>query len=290
MTRSHAGAPVAADDPSEVVAVFGPEGNAVRPSLREYLAAMWDRRPFAFALAHADLGAQRSGTVLGRLWPVIDAVFQAGLYWMLFSVLRQDTDASMLTLIVGSLFLFSITSAGLSEGPRSIRASKHLILNSTFPLAILPATSLLKALLRFRLMIPVYVALHLLVKAPVGMGIAVLPLLFDLQLVITAGLVLLLAVTTTKVRDFDPMLNYLVRIIMFTTPVIYPATLFPEGLKPVISAVNPFFALFSAYQAVILGQVPEVADVAQAAIWATILLVVGTRAFRRHEHTFAAAV
>jgi teichoic acid transport system permease protein len=290
MARSHAGSPVTTDEPSETVAVFGPEGNEVRPTLAEYLGAMWERRSFAMALADAELGAQRSGTVLGRLWPVIDAVFQAALYWLLFSVLRQQSDTSMLTIIVGSLFLFSITSSALSEGPRSIRSSRHLILNSTFPLAILPATSLIKALLRFRLMVPVYVALHLVVGASVGTGIAVLPLLLDIQLAATAGLVLLLAVVTTRVRDFDSVLNYLVRIVMFTTPVIYPATLFPDDLRPVIAAVNPFFALFTAYQAIILGQVPEVGDVVIAAVWATILLVVGTRMFRRHEHTFAAAV
>jgi teichoic acid transport system permease protein len=290
MAPSHAGAPVTSDDPDGAVTIIGPDGPETRPSLSEYLGGMWERRAFVLALAHAELAGQRSGTVVGRLWPVVDAVFQAALYWVLFSFLRQQSDASMLTLIVGSLFLFSITSSALSEGPRSIRSSKHLILNSTFPLAILPATSLVKALQRFALMVPVYVVLHMALQAPVGIGIAVLPLLLDIQLVATAGLVLLLAVVTTRVRDFDTVLNYLVRLLMFTTPVIYPATLFPDSLRPIITAVNPFFALFSAYQAVILGQVPEVADVAIAAVWATFLLVVGTRAFRRHEHTFAAAV
>ena len=59
------------------------------PKLRPYVAALWDRRRFMAELAQADLRTARSRTALGNLWSVINPLFLAGIYFFLYSVLRE---------------------------------------------------------------------------------------------------------------------------------------------------------------------------------------------------------
>ena len=82
------------------------------------------------------------------------------------------------------------------------------------------------------------------------------------------------------------VLNYLLRILIFVTPVIYPASALPAGLRPFL-AINPLFALFSAYQTIILGGVPTAAQVLMTAFWAGFFIIVGYRVFVSRERAFA---
>ncbi|MEZ5179780.1 MAG: hypothetical protein R2746_16300 [Acidimicrobiales bacterium] len=51
--------------------------------------------------------------------------------------------------------------------------------------------------------------------------------------------------------------------------------------------VNPFFALFACYQAVVTGTVPSGRYVLQAMVWAVGLLYLGFRTFVSREREFA---
>ena len=82
------------------------------------------------------------------------------------------------------------------------------------------------------------------------------------------------------------LLSYILRVLTFATPVIYPVS----TLSPSIAAVlawNPLFALFSAYQAVITGQIPSASLIFQSVAWALLLFVSGVWVFLRHERSFA---
>jgi ABC-type polysaccharide/polyol phosphate export permease len=75
-------------------------------------------------------------------------------------------------------------------------------------------------------------------------------------------------------------------MLFFATPVIYPIALLPDAARLLVGW-QPLFALFASYQAVFTGEVPSLALVLQAIVWAAILLVVGGRVFLRHEREFA---
>ncbi len=73
-------------DYSDVEYVFEPHTKSM-PQLRPYLEALFERRRFMAALAKADLRTARSRTALGNIWSVLNPLFQAGIYFFLYSVL-----------------------------------------------------------------------------------------------------------------------------------------------------------------------------------------------------------
>ena len=272
---------------SDVEYVFEPH-EATMPDLREYVRALLERRPFMVALAKADLRTARARTALGSVWGLLDPLFQAAIYFFLFSVLRGGGGdrADFLPILIGNIFLFGLTTAALGEAGGSVKRGKGLMLGSTFPRALLPITAIYKSLRAFTLNAAVFAIVFPLVGGQFGMGLFVLPLLFAIHVVMNVGIALLVATFVTLVPDGSNVMNYVSRVLFFATPVIYPVALLPDFAR-VLVGWQPLFPLFASYQAVFAGDVPSAPTVLFAAAWAAVLLVVGARYFLRHERQFA---
>jgi teichoic acid transport system permease protein len=275
-------------DYSEVEYVFEPHSKT-RPRFHDYVRELWNRRPFMAALAKAEVRGPNSNTLLGELWSVLDPLFQAAIYLLLILILRGGkggSAAETASIVVFGVFMFTLTRSALMGGGQSILKSKNLVLNSTFPLAILPITAIYVGVLEFLPSMGVYALIHLALQRPIGPGVFVLPLLWILQIAMSLGIAFLFATATVFVRDTVNMMNYILRLLIYVTPVIYPVTALTPGLRAVLS-VNPLFPLFAAYQTIVLGGVPSAGQVFATACWAAAFLVVGYRVFVTHERAFA---
>ncbi len=272
---------------SDVEYVFEPH-SASLPSVRAYLQDAWDRRHFVVAMAKADLRGPRSRTGLGELWAIADPLFQAGIYWFLISTIRSNgsDQTERLVILISGIFLFTFSSTVLSGGGRSIIRNKGLMLNSTFPRILLPATEVYKGLLDLGPYLAVYAVIHFLLGAPFGPGLFVLPLLVVLQILISSGLALIFATLTVFISDMSNLLDYVMRVLFFTTPILYPVTELPD-LAVTLLKINPLFTLFACYQAVFTGELPNAGYLFQSVVWAVVLCLVGYRIFVSHERGFA---
>jgi teichoic acid transport system permease protein len=266
--------------------VFGPSTRAM-PDLRSYAVALWERRRFLTEMARADLKGARSSTVLGGLWSLLDPLFQAGIYYLVYTIIRSGSrPEEFLHILIAGIFLFQLSIAGLTEGGTSVRQAKHLMLNSAFPRALLPLTTVYKGILRIVPAIPVYAFFHVVLGAPTGWGLLLLPFIFALQVVFTTGMAMLAATAVVFFRDATNVLGYVARVLFFASPVIYPVAIIPDDIRVWLSW-QPFFPLFASYQAIFGGEVPGVGTILQIVAWATFFFLVGGWFFLRHERDFA---
>jgi len=273
---------------SDVEYVFEPHDHSL-PDPRGYIRDVWDRRAFMVANAKAEMKSPYAGTVLGEAWHILDPLFQALIYMFLFTAIRGNGSTDYFLMVVSGVFLFNFTMVGLGPGGRAIQRSKGLVLNSTFPLATLPFSMLYGGFLELLPTLGVYAVFHLVFGGAFGVGLFTLPLLFILQVAIIVGLMLLFATLTVYVRDMSNLLDYILRILMFVTPVIYPASQL-EKLPTVLAAIlhlNPFFTIFTSYQTALSGGVPRPTDIAQSMVWAVVLPILGFRFFVSRERGFA---
>jgi ABC-type polysaccharide/polyol phosphate export permease len=270
---------------SDIEYVFEAHSSAL-PDIREYLRALWERRHFMQELARADLRAERSGRVLGNLWSVLNPLFQAAIYYFLYTVLRSGRDHSFLPILIANFFFFSLSLSALGEGGSSVKRAKSLMLSSTFPRALLPLTSVYKSLRSFMTAACVLLVLFPLIGGRPGPGLFVLPLLFAIQVVMNVGIALAVSTYVVLVPDGTNVVQWVTRVLFFATPVIYPVALLPAAAKAVLQ-FQPLYPIFAAYQAVFGGDVPSPGLVVMGALWAGVLLVAGGRAFLKHEREFA---
>ncbi len=274
---------------SDVVQVFEPHTRTL-PRLRDYISDVLDRRAFIRELATAEIRGQQSSTVLGELWALVDPIFQAAIYYFLFVVIRSGAggknSSAYITVIISSVFFFNYTRIAIGDGGRSILRHKGLVLNATFPRALLPVAELYKGLISTAPALAIYAVIHLALRAPVTPALLVLPLLLLFQTAMNLGFALLFSTLTTYFKDVSTLLNYILRVLMFATPVVYPvATLQPNIQRLLIW--NPLFPLFSAYQGVINGQTPTGGQILACLLWSVVLVMIGGWAFLRYERAFA---
>ena len=273
-------------DYSDIEYVFEPHSATV-PDIREYLKALWERRQFMQELARADLRSARSGKALGNLWSVLNPLFQAGIYYFLYTVLRSGASQhDFLPILIANFFFFGLSMSALNDGGSSIKRGKGLMLNSTFPRALLPVTSVYKSLRSFVAAACVLALLFPLVGGRPGAGLFVLPLLFALQVVMNVGIALLVSTYVVLVPDGNNVIQWVNRLLFFATPVIYPVALLPPAAEVVLQ-FQPLFPVFAAYQEILGGYMPSPGLVAVSALWAGGLLFVGARIFLKHEREFA---
>jgi teichoic acid transport system permease protein len=274
---------------SDVVQVFEPHALNL-PPLREYVDDLLERRTFIVELATAEVRGQRSSTFLGELWSLVDPVFQATIYLFLFLLIRggkggaSATDTA--TAIIASVFFFNYTRMAIAEAGRSILRHRGLVANAVFPRALLPIAEVYKGFLATLPALAVYGLLHILLRAPLTQAILIVPLLLLVQTVMNLGLAFLFSTATVLIQDVSTLLNYVVRILMFATPVVYPVTALTPEVRSVLSW-NPLFGLFASYQDIVGGRMPSVGPIVQSAVWAVLFVCAGMWMFLRHERSFA---
>jgi len=110
--------------------------------------------------------------------------------------------------------------------------------------------------------------------------IVAIPLWVVLAIAVT-GAALLLSALQVFVRDVEHVLMPVLMIFMYLTPILYPLTLVPEGLRPWVAA-NPFGWLVGRLRDALLeGRVSFEWMDGVAAVVALALLFAGRAVFRR---------
>lgn len=263
----------------------------VRPPLRSYLAGLWARREFALLVPLGDMRQRSMDTVLGGTWHLLNPLFQAGVYYLLFGVILQQRggiENYAAWLIVG-LFTFAFTQKSVQSSSRIIVAKAQMLRSLNFPAAILPLSVNVSELLAHIPALVVMVALVLATGVAPAATWLLLPLLTLLQLVFDLGLSLAVARLTVHFRDMDHLLTHLLRIWFYFSGILFPVTLAPEGPLRTLLTVNPSHTFIAVARGLLLdGRVDGVA-LAWATGWTVLSIVAGGLWFHRHEGRYANA-
>lgn len=286
-TRAIGEAPAAE---SGIVHVFEPHSAKV-PPLGPYLDSLWRRRRLIAALAKGKLRGSRSSTALGSIWGLLDPMFQSAIYFFLFVVIRggEGRPVTFLPLLIAGIFLFKLCSQALNQGGKSVRGASNLMLSSSFPRAVLPISEVYKGILGFIPTTAVYVLVYAWLGEPPQPELLWLPLIFLLLCVMNLGVALLMSTIVVFFKDAENALVYVQRIIFFTTPIIYPVAILPEGMRSVL-VFQPYFPAFAVVQQALSGGPVEMNLVIAAAAWAVVLLLVGSWLFLRYEQAMSSRV
>ena len=116
--------------------------------------------------------------------------------------------------------------------------------------------------------------------------IVFLPAILGLTLLAVLGLGYLLAALTVLYRDFRYVIPFMIQLLMYASPVIYPPSLLPEPYRRLL-AFNPMTGLIEAVRSSILGKPWDFSLLAISATTTLFLAVFGLYYFRRTERRFA---
>jgi teichoic acid transport system permease protein len=258
------------------------------PPLGAYIREAWRRREFATELSRTKLRAQHFDTVFGQLWLVLNPLMLAGVYFILVDIVRGgERPPGFFAHLMAGIFAYYFVSGAIRDAVKSVTSGGRLILNSAFPRVLLPLASVVTAFKRFIPTLIIYIPVHIAADLPFNENILWVIPLIGLMTVMAAGFSMIVAVIQVYFRDLAGFLQYVLRVWLYISPVLYYAHEVPPRYEILLS-INPLGQLLSAWDQVLnAGHAPSTESMAIASAWAFGALIVGFLFFVSRERDFA---
>ncbi len=208
------------------------------------------------------------GSFLGLLWTFVNPILMLAIYTFVFGVVfkvrldPQNTDiyddkfAFALLLFTG-LILFNLFSECLSRAPGLVLANVNYVKKVIFPLEILPLVSLGSALFHAGISFLVLFTFMLVIDHPIHWTLICLPVIVLPLLLLIMGLSWMLASIGVYVRDIGQFIGLILTMLLFMSPIFYPASALPESVRDYLF-LNPLsFVIEQARAVTLYGQLPD---------------------------------
>lgn len=255
------------------------------------LRELWRFRHLALVLATRGLKARYRQTVVGIAWVLIQPLVLMLIFSFFWALLFPSN--AMLSGVPRPVFFLSVLSMWtpamkvVNEGTMSVLVNSALVTRVYMPRATFPISVAIASLvdLAFTLLALLIVLLFY-GYLPIATWL-VLPVLIVVSYATALGVSLALGALNTTYRDVQVILPFLVQVWMFSSPIIYPASLVPEPFS-YIYYLNPMALVCTGARWALVGT-PAPPDYAWilGSVMSLLLLAGGYLLFRRREPNFS---
>ncbi len=240
-----------------------------RMALRDLRAAIGQWR-LCTVLAWLDIKLRYRGSVLGPFWLTLSTAAMVGAMGFLYAALFHMDLHDYLPYLALSLVLWGFVGAVIGDACQTFTASEGMIRAMRLPFTLYGGRIVLRNVLVLAHNLVVIVVVFAIFRiAPRPTALLALPG-FAFWLIDGLALCLLLGAVCARFRDIPPIVDSVLQMIFFVTPVIWK----PEAVGPTrqwLLPYNPFFSLLEVVRAPLLGAVPSAA-VYISAIGSSLLL------------------
>lgn len=253
------------------------------------LKELWTYRELFYFFSWRDLKVRYKQTIIGVAWAILQPFITMLIFNIFFGRLAglpSDGVPYPIFVYTGLLF-WQFFSTSLSDTSTSLTKNQVIITKVYFPKLILPISSVIIKFVDFMLATTVLVAMMIYYGyTPYLSGLLILPLLLLITFMASTGLGLFLASINVKYRDVKYALPFFIQILLFVTPVIYPASI--AGEYSYLLAINPMTGVIQSARAAILGTTPINWLLVNISLIGTLaLMIFGIYIFKKTERYFA---
>jgi lipopolysaccharide transport system permease protein len=169
----------------------------------------------------------------------------------------------------------------------SLVGNSGLLTKIYFPRIILPAATALSNVVDFLVSSLFLVGFIVYYQVPVGWNLLLWPLLLVLLMVLALGLGVFFAALNVKYRDVKYALPFLIQLLLFVTPIIYPASMIPARYQWLLS-LNPLSALIEMFRRAVVPDRPiDWTGLGVAVAVIAVVFVAGVAYFKSTEKAMA---
>jgi lipopolysaccharide transport system permease protein len=263
-------------------------------SPREMAASFWRNRQLIRNLVQREVLGRYKGSVLGIFWSLATPIFMLAVYTFVFSVVFKarwgggsDSKTEFALLLFAGLIIFNLFSECIGRAPGLILANVNYVKKVVFPLEVLPWVSMGSALFHFAVSLGVWLVAYLALFGVPHWHVALLPLVVLPLVLFVMGLSWALASLGVYLRDVGQIIGVVITVLMFLTPIFYPASALPEAYQPLMF-FNPLtLPIEMARDMLYWGKVPQLGTLAIYTAGAGVFAMLGFAWFQKTRKGFA---
>jgi lipopolysaccharide transport system permease protein len=257
---------------------------------KNYWADLWRYRELFIILSWRDLSVRYKQTIIGILWAILRPFLTMVVFTVIFSriaKLPSDGNAPYALMVFAAMLPWSLFANSLAESSNSLIDNTNLISKVYFPRLIIPAATLITALVDFLISFVILVAMMIYYQFMPGWQIVLIPFFIILALMASLGPGLWITALNVKYRDFRYVIPFLVQCGLYVSPVGFSSNVVPDKWR-LLYSLNPMVGVIDGFRWCILGGNSPIylpGFFLSLAIIASFLWL-GVSRFRKMEKTF----
>lgn len=256
---------------------------------------LWAHRALIVQLGKHQIRERYRGSYLGLVWSVATPLAMLLAYTFAFSVvfkvrwpeIESDSPFDFALFLFTGLIVFNLFSESVLAAPQIIVNRPNFVKRMVFPLEVLPVSGLIALLVQSLLGLAILLLVAGIAFRSLPPTLLLLPLLYLPLILLCLGASWFLASLGVYLRDTEHLLRILVQILLFLTPIFYPASAVPDPFRGFLQ-LNPLAHLIQFFrQVILLGQVPDWGAFLVITVLALATCFAGYVWFMRSKKTFA---
>lgn len=273
------------------------------PTHRVVIEPRRGRRPFDWSelVAYRDLfrflvwreiKVRYAQSAIGIGWAVIQPVFNMIVFSVVFGRFAGigSDGAAYPVFSLAALVPWTYFSNALTDGVNSLVGNTNMLSKVYFPRVLIPFSAVAAKLVDFAIAAAILAGLLAWYRVTPSWGVLALPWLTAMMVVTAAGCGLWLSALAVQFRDVKHAMGFVVQLLMFVAPVVYPMSAVPDQYR-LIYSLNPLAGVIEGFRSALLATNPMPWDaIAVGSLSATAIAVSGLYYFRGKEKIFADVV
>ncbi len=259
--------------------------------LKINIPELWSFRELLYFFAWRDIKIKYKQTFLGAAWAILQPFLLMIVFTVFFSgtVNTESIGLPYPLFVYAGLILWNVFSVGISNAGNSMISNSNMIKKIYFPRLLLPASSIMATLVDFAMTFILFAALMIYYSAYPGFVqfLFALPVALLITLLTTFGLGSFLSAINVKYRDFRYVIPFMVQVLLFLTPVIYPVTIVSNEYIQALLQLNPIAGAIDIFRASFSGEFPHPVILIQSLAISTCVFFAGIFYFHKTEYYFA---
>jgi lipopolysaccharide transport system permease protein len=240
----------AVDRPDVIETVIRPRPGWIEVNWKE----LYDYRELLYYLTWRDIKVRYKQTVLGVAWAVIQPLFTMLIFTLIFGRFAgmPSEGVPYPVYVFAGLIPWTLFAGGLTAASQSLVQQQNVLTKVYFPRLFVPTATLGPFLVDSLVSFPLYGLILLYYGVVPHWQSVFVPALLGLTVMVSLGTGFALSALIVVYRDVRHLIPFMIQILLFASPVIYPARLVPTGYRWVL-ALNPLCGIIDAFRSSILG-------------------------------------
>ena len=257
------------------------------------LGELWRYHDLVLLFVRRDFVAVYKQTILGPLWFLIQPLLTTIIFTVIFgNIAKLPTDGlPQFLFYMSGTVIWTYFADCMTNTSNTFVNNANLFGKVYFPRLAVPVAMLISSLITFGIQFALFLvfvgffALRGTVLHP-NWWILLSPVLIMMMAGLGLGFGIIISSLTTKYRDLRFLVQFGVQLLMYATPVIYPASSIPPRYQMLIQA-NPMTSIVEAFRYAFLGAGSiNPLQLLYSFGFMVVVVVIGSVIFNRVEATF----
>jgi homopolymeric O-antigen transport system permease protein len=248
--------------------------------LRRYRRILWTTTVL-------ELRKRYAGSAFGSFWVFLMPALMLGIYVFVYMVVfrvrfPQYSEYDYVLYVFAGLVPYLGVMDALAQGAMSVKQNIHLVKNVVLPLDLIPLRAVVLGMTSQFASAAVFLVM-LAIGHRLSLHLLWLPVVFVLEYLMLAGLVLVLSALAVVLLDVSYFVNLALLLLIFISPIGFMPDMVPPALKLILT-FNPLYYLIETFRAATFyGHFPPPHIYVGFTAISVVFFVLGAAFFRRFK-------